>query len=81
MKKYKIANEGCDDSNWFDMELTEEELKVVIKIFEENNKHASYCCTPHLYVYKYGENKGEYSWEYTEDLRLNRDYDELNKKD
>nr|DAG31316.1 MAG TPA: hypothetical protein [Caudoviricetes sp.] len=81
MKKYKIANEGCDDSNWFDMELTEEELKVVIKIFEENNKHASYCCTPHLYVYEYDENKGEYSWEYTEDLRLNRDYDELNKED
>lgn len=40
MKKYKIANIGCDDSNWFNMELTEEELKVVIKLFEKNNKIA-----------------------------------------
>lgn len=70
MKKYKIANEGCDDSNWFDMELTEEELKLVVKLFEENNKCASYGCTPHLYIY-----------EYTEDLCLNRDYEELNKED
>ena len=27
------------------------------------------------------ENKGECSWEYTEDLCLNRDYEELNKED
>ena len=50
MKKYKIANIGCDDSNRFDMELTEEELKVVIRLFEENNKIADYGCTPHLYM-------------------------------
>lgn len=81
MKKYKIANIGCDDSNWFDIELTEEELKLVIKLFEENNKRASYCCTPHLYIYEYDENKKDCSWEYTEDLCLNRDYDELNKVD
>lgn len=80
MKKYKIANIGCDDSNWFDMELTEEELKVVIKLFEENNKIADYICTPHLYVYEYDESKEH--WEYTiKDLSLNRDYDELNRKD
>ena len=79
MKKYKIANIGCDDSNWFDMELTEEELKVIIKLFEENNKIADYGCTPHLYIYEYDKNKK--SWEYTEDLRLNRDYEELNKED
>lgn len=77
MKKYKIANIGCDDSNWFDMELTEEELKVVIRLFEENNKIASYGCTPHLYIYEYDESKKEYSWGYTENLCLNRDYEEL----
>lgn len=80
MKKYKIANEGCDDSNWFDIELTEEELKVVIKIFEENNKRASYGCTPHLYIYDYEENRKNNYYD-NEDLRLNRDYDELNKED
>lgn len=81
MKKYKIENCGYDDNVYFDMELTEEELKLVIKLFEENNKRASYSYTPHLYIYEYDENKKECSWDYTEDLRLNRDYDELNKED
>ena len=77
MKKYKIANIGCDDSNWFDMELTDEELKLVIRLFEENNKIADYCCTPHLYIYEYDENKRESIWEYTENLCLNRDYGDI----
>ena len=81
MKKYKIANIGNDNSNWFDMELTDEQLKIVIELFEANNKIATYCCTPHLYVYEYDENKEDCSWKYTEDLCLNRDYDELNKGD
>lgn len=79
MKKYKIANIGCDDSNWFDMELTDEELKLVIKLFEENNKIASYGCTPHLYIYEYDENR-ENCYCGNEYLRLNRDYEELNKE-
>lgn len=78
MKKYKIANIGCDDSNWFDIELTEEELKIVIKLFEENNKIADCGCTPHLYIYEYDEKKNNSCREYTEDLCLNRDYEELN---
>lgn len=81
MKKYRIENCGCDDTVCFNIELTDEELKAVIKLFEENNKYASYCCTPHLYVYEYDENKGECTWEYTENLCLNRDYEELNKED
>lgn len=76
MKKYMIENCGCDDSVYFDMELTDEELKLVIKLFEENNKRASYCCTSHLYIYKYDESK-EYNYEYIEDLCLNCDYEEL----
>lgn len=81
MKKYRIENCGCDDTVCFNVELTDEELKLVIKLFEENNKRASYCCTPHLYIYEYDENKKDCSWEYTKDLCLNRDYDELNKVD
>ena len=80
MKKYKIANIGCDDSNWFNMELTDEELKVVIKLFEENNKIADYGCKPHLYVYEYDESEKEHNWGYIENLSLNRDYEELNKE-
>lgn len=53
MKKYRIENCGCDDTVCFNIELTDEELKLVIKLFEENNKRASYCCTPHLYDYDY----------------------------
>lgn len=79
MKKYRIENCGCDDSNQFDIELTDEELKTIIKLFEENNKRADCCCTPHLYIYEHDKNKE--SWEYTEDLCLNRDYKELNKED
>lgn len=71
MKKYKIENRGCDDSTEFDIELTNEELITVIKIFEANNKKANYGCKPELYIYDYDN----------EDLRLNRDYDELNKED
>ena len=81
MKKYRIENYGCDDNVCFDMELTDEELKLIIKLFEENNKRASYCCTPHLYIYEYDENKKDCSWEYTEDLRLNCDYEELKEND
>lgn len=80
MKKYKIENCGCDDNVYFDMELTDEELKVVIKLFEENNKIADYGCTPHLYIYDYEENR-KYKYYDNEDLRLNRDYEELNKED
>ena len=76
MKKYKIANIGNDNSNWFDMELTDDQLKTVIELFEANNKIATYCCTPHLHIYEYDESKNNVQ-EYK--LRLNRDYEELNK--
>lgn len=47
MKKYKIANIGNDNSNWFDMELTDEQLKIVIELFEE--KWTSYKCRNRRY--------------------------------
>ena len=80
MKKYKIANVGCDKTNWFDIELTDKELKLVIKLLEANNKAANYICKPSLYIFEYDENKKDFEWDYTEDLRLNRDYEKLNKE-
>lgn len=74
MKKYHIENCGCDDACEFDIELTDEELKTIIKLFDENNKIASYDCTPHLYIYEYDENKS--NWQYN--IALNKDYEELN---
>jgi len=70
MKKYKIANIGCHEGNWFDIELTTEELKLIIRLFEENNKIADCGCTPHLYIYDYDN----------EDVHLNRDYEDFNKE-
>lgn len=78
MKKYKIVNYG-EDCNCFDMELTDKELKLVIKLFEENNKCADYCCCPALFIYKYDKNKGD-SYHINEDLCLNRGYNELKEE-
>lgn len=71
IKKYKIENCGCDDTTEFDIEFTDEELIIAIKISEANNKKADYGCKPELYIYDYDN----------EDSRLNRDYEELNKED
>ena len=54
-------------------DLSDDELKIVIKLFEENNKFADYGCKPSLYVYKYDENKN--SWEY--DSPLNKSHEQL----
>lgn len=77
MKKYYIENQGCDDTTEFYIDLTDDELKTVIKLFEANNKEANYGCKPDLYIYVYDENKS--SWEYTEPL--NKSHNQLIKED
>lgn len=52
-RKYKIVNLSCDDLVYFDMILSYDELKLVIQLFEKNNKLASNCYTPHLLIYDY----------------------------
>lgn len=74
MKKYHIENNGCDDTTTFDIKLTDKELNTLIKVFEANNKVASYGCMPSIFIYEYVKNKNYYDY----DKRLNRDYDELN---
>lgn len=76
MKKYYIENRGCDDTTEFEIELTDEELKKVIRLFEENNKKANYGCKPELYIYEFDKEKT--SWEYNEPL--NKSYDELREE-
>lgn len=74
MKKYVIYNRGCDDSNEFEIELNDEELKTIIKVFEANNKIADYNCKPDINIYEVEEwEKG--SWEAKP---LNKSYEELN---
>ena len=62
-QRYKIANIGCDDSNWFDMFLSYDELQLIIKLFEENNKCACSACTPHLFIFDY-EDKLIYEYDF-----------------
>jgi hypothetical protein len=77
MNKYYIKNRGCDDTTEFEIELTDEELKTVIRLFEENNKNASYGCMPDIYVYEFREDNHYYG----DDVKaLNKSYDELKGK-
>ena len=76
MKKYYIKNCGCDDTTVFDIELTDEELKTIIRVFEENNKVADYQCKPELHIYEYDESKSR--WEYNKPL--NNNYYELKEE-
>lgn len=50
MKKYRIENEGCDDTTYSEMELTEQELELLIKFAKENNKNSHCGCQPRIYI-------------------------------
>ena len=51
MKKYLIENNGCDDTTRFEIELTDEELKTVIKFIKANNDESDYGCKPYIDIY------------------------------
>lgn len=53
MKKYIIRNVGCDDETEFEIELTDEQLEFIIKLFDKNNIVADEGCQPELYIYNY----------------------------
>lgn len=55
MKRYLVKNVGCDDTTEFEIDLNDEELKVVVRLFELNNKSVVDGCMPELYIYE--ENK------------------------
>lgn len=76
MKKYHIENRGCDDTTEFDIELTDEELKTVIRLFEANNKEADYGCKPSIYIYEFREDN-----RYWDDIKpLNKSHYELKEE-
>ena len=52
MKKYLIDNEGCDDTTRFEIELTDEELKIIMKFIKANNLSSSYGCQPKIKIYE-----------------------------
>ena len=77
MNNYTIANVCCDDITWFTINLTEDQLKFVIRLFEENNKFANCCCTPHLFIFDTPFDTLFIS----KDKALNRDFYSLNEID
>lgn len=69
-KKYLVCNMGCDDSNWFFLNLTDEELKLVIKLINANNKSSCSVCQPVLNIFEYDSNK-KTIFDYDIENRLN----------
>ena len=74
MKKYFIANLGCDDHTEFALELTDEELKIILKFCDENNKVVDYQCKPEIQIFEYDENLKSY---YGYGKPLNKQYDDF----
>lgn len=52
MKKYLIALNGCDDTTYCELELTDKELKFLIRVSKEINKYSTYQCEPSISIYK-----------------------------
>lgn len=51
MNKYLIQVEGCDASTEFVMELTDEELQLLLKVAHICNKTSTYGCMPRIWVF------------------------------
>lgn len=51
MKKYLIENEGCDDTTYTEMDLSDDELKILIRFAKENNKTGG-GCKPTINIYE-----------------------------
>lgn len=79
MKKYLIGNVGCDDHTEFILELTDEELKTIIKFCDENNKVADYQCKPEIRIYEYDESKKRF-YDY-DDNYLNKCYEDFEEQE
>lgn len=46
---------GCDAMTELEIDLTDEEVEVFIKICKELNKNSEYRCQPTIALYKYDE--------------------------
>lgn len=52
LNTYKIILEGCDDTTVFDMELTDDEYNLLVRVSEKANETSTYMCEPRMYVQK-----------------------------
>ncbi len=66
--KVLIANIGCDDITYTELELNEQELKTIKKFAIENNKNSGCQCQPSIAIYtKYTVDKSGYYQAYDDD--------------
>lgn len=67
--KYYIENNGCDDTTSLTIDLSEEEVKIFIKICKELNKNSRYGCQPTIALFEYDkceiEEDEDRTWVYT----------------
>lgn len=75
MKKYIIRNVGCDDETEFEIELTDEQLEFITKLFDKNNIAADGSCQPELYIYNYDGYSNDW---FNRSKPINRSNEELN---
>ena len=54
-KTYILANHGCDDTTFAVIELTDDELAIVLRVVNELNKHSTYGCMPTIGIYIFDE--------------------------
>lgn len=78
MKKYLIVNLGCDDRTEFILELTDKELKTIIKFCDENNKAADDQCKPEIQIFEYDENINGY---YNYGKPINNQYEDFEEQE
>lgn len=50
--KYLITLNGCDDTTYCELELSDKELEFLIRISKEINKYSGYGCQPTISIYK-----------------------------
>ena len=58
---YLICNEGCHDTTYTEMELTENQFNVLLVFGIMNNENSDYQCKPKISIYlKYEKEQTEY---------------------
>ena len=50
MKKYKIGIHGCDDSTYVEMELSDEQFKIISLLCEKCTDNSTYGCMPTMQI-------------------------------
>jgi hypothetical protein len=50
IKTFTVYLHGCDDTTSFDMDLTKEELKLIVKLQMLSQEKSRYACQPVLEV-------------------------------